>query len=331
MRNILFSIFLSIFCISLTAQIYSYADNNPIELGKVKWIRNYDEALNKAETLDKPIFILFQEVPGCGNCTKYGQEILSHPLIVEAIEDEYIPLAIYNNKEGHDREVLDHFGEPTWNNPVVRIVNQEGAQIAPRIADFRSTSALLNAMTSALKKAKKETPLYLSLLEEEFTAEEKGNNEFYLSMYCFWTGEKEIAQIDGVVGTEAGFMHGKEVVKIKYNTSETNIKKISYQAAKVNCGDQVFTDANSNLKLPQKKIGKYKKDHQDKYYLLHSPLRHVPMTSLQKAKVNSALGSKKDPTPYLSPRQLKLLEKNRSNKNYIGEEFVKSWYSAVKV
>lgn len=329
MRNIfLLLIFIST-TISSNGQQFNYAHDNPLELGKVNWIRNYDEALKKAEIDNKPVFILFQEVPGCGNCTKYGKDILSHPLIVEAIEDEFIPLAIYNNKKGHDREVLNHFGEPTWNNPVVRFTNPNGGLVGKRIAEFRSTSQLLEAMISVLNNEKRKVPTYLSLLAEENRAVEKGTDEFFLSMYCFWTGEKEIAKLDGVIGTEAGFMHGNEVVKVKYDRTQTDMKKISQKAVQVNCGDKIFTDEKAKTNLPTQKIGKYHKDSQDKYYLLHSPLRAIPMTEYQKMKVNSALGSRKDPSQYLSPRQLKLSSKENNTANFIEEEFVTSWYTAV--
>jgi hypothetical protein len=40
------------------------ADVVPIELGKVPWLRDYDEALALARKTKRPILILFQEVPG---------------------------------------------------------------------------------------------------------------------------------------------------------------------------------------------------------------------------------------------------------------------------
>lgn len=36
----------------------------PKELGKVAWIRDHDEALVRSKKTGKPIFLLFQEVPG---------------------------------------------------------------------------------------------------------------------------------------------------------------------------------------------------------------------------------------------------------------------------
>lgn len=37
---------------------------NPVEVGNVNWERKYDAVLAKAKKEDKPIFALFQEVPG---------------------------------------------------------------------------------------------------------------------------------------------------------------------------------------------------------------------------------------------------------------------------
>jgi hypothetical protein len=37
---------------------------NPKELGKVSWLRDHDEALAQSKKTRKPVFLLFQEVPG---------------------------------------------------------------------------------------------------------------------------------------------------------------------------------------------------------------------------------------------------------------------------
>src|SRR5688572_26471260 len=105
----------------------------PKELGDVAWFRNFDQAAKVAESSDKPILILFDEVPGCQTCVHYGQSALSHPLLVEAAETEFVPLAIYNNVGGHDREILNRYDEPTWNNPVVRIVDARGRPLVSRL------------------------------------------------------------------------------------------------------------------------------------------------------------------------------------------------------
>lgn len=40
------------------------AAQTPVELGRVPWLRNYDEALTLARNTKKPLLLLFQEVPG---------------------------------------------------------------------------------------------------------------------------------------------------------------------------------------------------------------------------------------------------------------------------
>ena len=79
------------------------ARETPAELGHVEWLRNFETAASISRASDKPSFLLFQEVPGCQTCVNLGQSVLSHPLLMEAIENESIPLAILNNKAGDDR------------------------------------------------------------------------------------------------------------------------------------------------------------------------------------------------------------------------------------
>ena len=42
----------------------SKKDKNPVELGQVHWLRGFEKALEKAKKNDKPLLVLFQEVPG---------------------------------------------------------------------------------------------------------------------------------------------------------------------------------------------------------------------------------------------------------------------------
>ena len=95
-----------------------------IETGQVKWLRNLDEAKQLSAKVDKPILMLFQEIPGCSTCQTFGREPMSHPLVVEAIESAFVPLLIHNNKQGYDSQILKQFKEPSWNNPVIRYVDK---------------------------------------------------------------------------------------------------------------------------------------------------------------------------------------------------------------
>ena len=90
--------------------------------------------------------------------------MLSHPLLVEAIETEFVPVAVYNNIKGKDLAVLKRYGEPTWNNPVTRFVDAAGKDLIPRKDRVWSLAGTASRMVLALKAAKRPVPGYLQLL-----------------------------------------------------------------------------------------------------------------------------------------------------------------------
>ena len=40
------------------------SDKTPVELGTVTWLRDHDKAFAGAREVQRPVFLLFQEVPG---------------------------------------------------------------------------------------------------------------------------------------------------------------------------------------------------------------------------------------------------------------------------
>ncbi len=49
----------------LGGTVWAQSDaGNPRELGRVGWIRDFDAGLARAAEVDKPMLLLFQEVPG---------------------------------------------------------------------------------------------------------------------------------------------------------------------------------------------------------------------------------------------------------------------------
>lgn len=308
------------FTITLFAQ-------QPIELGKVDWLRDMDVAQQQAKEENKPIFLLFQEVPGCSTCQRYGKQVLSHPLIVEAIESCFVPLAIYNNKGGKDREILDYYGEPTWNNPVVRIVDNNRKNLIPRLSGNYTPLAVVQSMLHVLENP----PAYLKLLKDELLAEATGTKTTTLSMYCFWSGELKIGAMEGVVATEPGFMHGREVVQVTYNPSITDYSDIVKQSRSVSCADEAFVHDSEQAKQAARilgeenvrKKGNFRFDKDRKYYLSKTHYRFVPMTSLQAIRANKLIAERKSLEDILSPRQLALAKKikqqpNKKWKNQVG-------------
>ncbi|NNL77559.1 MAG: hypothetical protein HKO68_14585 [Desulfobacterales bacterium] len=54
----------------------SEAIDNPIEVGHVRWGRDFETALQISANTGKPVLVLFQEIPGCSGVRKFGREVL---------------------------------------------------------------------------------------------------------------------------------------------------------------------------------------------------------------------------------------------------------------
>lgn len=316
---------------SAMAQDWIEKIDQPEELGQVNWLRDYDKALAESAKKDLPVFIFFQEVPGCHTCSTFGNRVMSHPLIVEAIETYFIPLVIFNNKGGADAKVLKKYDEPSWNNPVVRIVNSNGKDIVKRHSGAYDPAQVVNTIRKALLASNQITPTYLTLLEEELSS---NTEEAVLSMYCFWTGEREIGSLKGVQSTQAGYMNGTEVVKVIYNPDEISYEELVSFSAKKSCADKVYTDRTDEKNIAKKQnistkgINKYRVDSQDKYYLSQTDFQNIPMLTIQATKANAIIAKRQNPADILSPRQLAILElvetgkikkSNRAKKNILEE------------
>lgn len=270
------------------------------ELGKVSWRRGYTGAREESKRSGLPLLVLFDEVPGCSTVRAFGAEVLSHPLIVEAAESLFVPVAVFNNTDGEDRTVLDRFHEPAWNNPVVRILDAQEQQLALRLDGDYSVLGLASAMREALRNAHRPVPAYLELLIEEERARGGSPSTATFAMHCFWEGEVKLGAVDGVLETKPGFTEGREVVRVTYDRSRLSQDALARAAERLGYRAQDGAFRSS--------------DRDDKYQLRSSPLRFVPMTETQKAKVNSAVGRGEDPASYLSPRQQQLLEQASTNR-----------------
>lgn len=299
------------------------AIEQPKELGQVNWLRDYDQAVFRAQKENKAILILFQEVPGCSTCRNYGHNVLSHPLMVEAIEHEFIPLAIFNNKGGKDKVILDRFGEPSWNNPVVRIVDAEGKDIVQRIGGDYKSITLCQRMKAAIEQQRKQVPGYLDILEAEIlSARAAHSKEAHFKMYCFWNGEKQLGKLEGVTNTESGFIGHAEVVKVKYDPTVVDAKQLIDYARKQNFEP---IEGNANYRIATNDVH---------YYLKRSRLRYIPLTELQKTKINSSAGDRVQAYRYLSPKQVQwakqLDQVNPERKVWSEEEFTSAWANMDK-
>lgn len=257
----------------------------PRELGEVHWLDRLEPALAEAGRSHRPVLVLFQEIPGCATCTGFGDGPLSQPLLVEAIESEFVPLAIHNNRPGADAAVLARFGEPAWNNPVMRFVDAGGRDVLPRRDGLYGTHEVAARLVAALEAAHRPVPDYLRLLADELN---HGTATVTLGTHCFWEGEAALGGADGVCRTRAVYAGAGEAVEVTYDPARQD------PAALARIAHARILSRTPNTPAP---------DSDQKRHLHRSSLRFVPLTAAQAARVNAALAAGTDATRWLSPRQ----------------------------
>lgn len=57
---------------------------------------------------------------------------------------------------------------------------------------------------------------------------------------CFWTGEMQLGQIEGVVRTEAGYYQGHEVTLVEYDPARLSMEQLAAQAKKAGVADRIY-------------------------------------------------------------------------------------------
>jgi Thioredoxin-like len=239
---------------------------NPEEVGKVHWERDYDAAVAAAKKSGKPLFALFQEVPGCAGCKQFGREVLSDPKVVDAIQENFTPLLIHNNSPGKDAEVLEKFGEAAWNYQVVRFFDVNGRDIIPRKERVWESPELMKRMEQALEKAGRPKLVVAKTQRVAF------------AQPCFWTGEMKIGAIDGVVRTEAGFLAGNEVTLVDFDPAEISLQELTRKAKAEGVASQVFESIDGYQKAP---------DSDQKRQLQGTKYARLKLTPEQATKVNA--------------------------------------------
>ncbi len=313
-----------------------------IELGQVAWLRDYAAAVQLARKEGKPIFILFQEVPGCLNCQRFGREVMSNPLIVDVIEQEFVPLCIFNNKSGADAATLRKFKEPAWNNPVVRIINPQGQDIVKRMAQFHPQE-IVNGIKEALALSNHETPEYFTLLHQQINAQYGQTEEAVFPMYCFWSGELKLGQVEGVYNTTPGFMNGREVVKVAFDKEKISFRELVQKAKSIEAIEGAYVQGEQQRSQAEEVLGKqavrsrgdFRTDREPKYYMSHTLYKHIPMLPTQRIQVNRAIYQQRDPRAYLSPSQIELYQTIKTKKirlpDYsLSEDIVDDWEAVTQ-
>ena len=222
-------------------------------------------------------------------------------------------MLVYNNREGHDAELLARFAEPSWNNPVMRFLNASGEDILPRKDRLWTRHAVAQRLVQVLNEAGRPAPRWLELAQEELAPGPRQTLTF--AMHCYWVGEVKLGALDGVLATRAGWYDGEEVVEVEYDPQRVTAKKLVAKAKQLECASTVWAHDDGQAKaLGLPKIDGRARDTQPSeqwYRLRRTPLRLLPMTPLQATRVNAAIGAgtRDDADGVLSPRQQALARK----------------------
>jgi len=275
--------------------------DNPVEAGLVDWGRDFEAARMTSRETGRPIFMLFQEIPGCSGCREFGAEVLSHPLIVEAVEDLFVPMLVYNNRRGGmDAELLRAYDEPAWNFQVVRFLDATGKDIIPRKDRVWSIGGIAARMAETLEAADRPVPLYLRALVG--THDQGGREEKTFAMACFWTGERLIGQIEGVLTTEAGWLGRHEVVRVDYDPDVISAGELQRAASRVDCLDKTHEAGDAPYR-------KARPSDQKRQLIRWPDVRELPgITEMQLTKINAIAPTDRERAlAWLSPRQRQAL------------------------
>ena len=297
------------------------AGDAPPEFGRVAWGRDFPAAVARAKAEKKPLMVLFDEVPGCETCRSFGAGPLSHPLVVDAAASEFVPVAVTNNTPGPDAATLKRFGEPAWNNPVVRFLDAREADVIPRRDGEYTTGFVLKRMAEALAKANRPVPEYLRLAAAESAPAARERAVF--AMFCYWEGEAKLGQLPGVLGTRIGSLAGHEVVEVEFDPTLLRYDTLVGKAKEMDCTHRVFARTDEQAKVARRVVGDFvtrsdaaiDANTTQQYHLAHAPAYHfLPLTALQATSVNAALAARESPDRFLSPGQLaqSKLIKNRN-------------------
>jgi hypothetical protein len=259
------------------------------ELGEVAWLRDHDRGVALAAEQGKPVLLLFQEIPGCSTCVNFGQDVLTHPLMVELIADRFVPVAIFNNHPGPDAEILRRYGEPSWNNPVVRFLGPDGAELLPKLADRYDALGLYEKITAVLEMLGDDVPGYFRLLGRDLLVEYGLSKYVTYTTPCFWSGETTLAQHPAVITTDAGWVDGEEVVQVQFDPRVDSRQDLDAYA----CAEG-FSPADG---------GTFRLDCEPQFYLRKSPAHHLPLTPAQRTQINLAVPYRGSFADLLSPQQ----------------------------
>ena len=248
--------------------------------------------------------------------------MLAQPRVIEILENDFIPVAIYNNAGGYDKKILNHFNEPSWNYQVMRFLDADLKDIIPRKDKVWDVQGTLKRMAKALEVSGKSSSQG-SAKKAESSSQTGPNKVAVFAMYCFWTGEAKLGSLDGVYETEAGFYDGREVVVVKYNDKQIDLLTLVGEAEKFDCASAVYLPDAADQKLVKDKT----RLRTVRKFDFNAGYRRAPESD-QKRQLSSAKSMLKKLD--LTPQQWTKLNSRRVSGDSVQELLTPSQYSALK-
>jgi hypothetical protein len=198
-------------------------------------------------------------------------------------------------------------------HPAIRFFDGHGKELAPEGAADPSAARLLARMVAALRSANRPVPEYLDLVAAEYNPPRKETATFAVT--CYWKGEKELAQLGGVLATRTGTLGKEEVVEVDFDPGAIDYPTLAGRATGMACFRKVYAHtpdqhaaaAKLTSEVEPRADARLDASNQQQFHLSLHPTYHLlPLTGLQATKVNAALVRGEPPERYLSPGQAAL-------------------------
>jgi hypothetical protein len=230
-----------------------------------------------------------------------------------------VPLLVHNNRGGREAELLERYREPAWNNPVVRFFAGDGVELVPRKDGVYGAAELVARMSAALTKAGRAVPGYLALAGEELAPHRTERAVF--AMPCFWRGEAVLGAIGGVRAVQAGWLEGREVVEVEYAAPRLPFAELLKEAQAGGCAARVWVERGPRLDAARETLGDAASelneaprpaggsDHE--HHLAEAGFAWLPLTPLQRVRVNASLADGSAMEDWLAPEQRAWLARGR--------------------
>jgi len=132
--------------------------------------------------------------------------------------------------------------------------------------------------------------------------------------------------MDGVLATQALWLGKAEGVEVTFDPRRLPFERLLERAAAAQCDRAVWTTTQAQFQAAEQSVAARavplasmtgasapRRDREPKYYLLQTPLKHVPMTPAQAARVNAVVRvgglEASGWRDFLSPAQLAILDR----------------------